>query len=201
MKIDDIHKTDVLVMTKRQVSITIAVLLFAFFVSFMCGYFLGTKHAAQEFVAHINQDTLTHQLLSQPLLSESQNTAHIATNTEEQKVVPKERGSAQETHHDNKNVVKQEQIPLEAVMYAAELIGYGTKEAATAFIDRVSRVAGVELELRARHSKNNRGRYITWYQVVTKRYASKEALDAVLAAIAKKEALHDINIVTCTQSA
>jgi hypothetical protein len=227
---DQTKHIDSLIMTKRQTSGVVAVLLFALFMSFMTGYFLGTKHAAEEFVAQMHQEAFADQLLAsvcalpEPVVSAelpiavkpipqldavqavpvlSASLSDVASANLEVVLCPPKplakagtKGEAIGGGWDEKTL--HNTIPVDEMMYAAELIGFGTREAATQFITRVTHKTGIELELRARHSKHQKGNVVTWYQVVTKRYKHKNELDDLLKLIAKKETLHDINIVTCT---
>lgn len=192
---------DLLIMTRRQASAVVAALLFIFFMSFMMGYFLGTKHATEEFIIQMHQETFADQLLSSvcglgiPPSPASSNGALKNESLEGDSVssdlpctsLPKEDSTLPDTFDADE-------------LYAAELIGFGKHEAATQFIARVTQATGINLELRTRHSKNQRGKKVTWYQVVTQRYPNKAALDTDLEQIVKKETLHDINIVTCKQT-
>jgi hypothetical protein len=193
---------DLLIMTRRHASAVVAALLFIFFMSFMMGYFLGTKHATEEFIIQMHQETFADQLLSSvcglgnppssvplsngALKNESLETSSVSSDLQRTSL-PEEDSTLSDTLDNDE-------------LYAAELIGFGKYEAATQFIARVTQATGINLELRTRHSKNQRGKKVTWYQVVTQRYPNKAALDTDLEQIVKKETLHDINRVTCKQT-
>jgi hypothetical protein len=191
------HTADMLTMTKRQTSGVVAALLFIFFMSFIMGYFLGTKHATEEFIVQMHQESFADQLFSS-VCSLGNTASELMVDNECPQNIPVS------IENSVPPVCIPVSNPLPVVedngadeLYAAELIGFGKRDAAAQFMARVTRNTGVNLELRTRHSKNGKGSVTTWYQVVTQRYPSKAALNNDLEQIAKKETLRDINIVTC----
>jgi hypothetical protein len=198
----DMHKhNDVLIMTKRQTSCVVACLLFDLFMSFMVGYFLGTKHATEEFIAQMQQDLIAEQLLASACIHPTEKKAIPVSATVP--ISSSDTTQQQQQQHAAllaTNTQEKELVAEIASEYAAELIGFGKREAAQQFINRIAKDMDIELELRTRQSKHQKGKTVTWYQVVTKRYKDKKELDTIVKMIAKKESLHNINIVTCTQA-
>lgn len=179
---------DCLIITRRQSSILVAIGIFVLFFIFMIGYFLGTKHATDEFVAQVRQETFADQIFA---------SVHSLSQSIPQPVHISE-------HNDNKEPVQEPTVLAELTslqdvlqkQYAAELIGFVTEKAAQQFIDRVAHNAHINLELRTR-SHMRRGKTTPWYQVVTPHYATEKELNNAIAAITKTEKLHKINVVSC----
>jgi len=192
------HNEDNLILSRRQSSLLVAAAIFVAFFIFTLGYFLGTKHATDEFVAQVNQETFADQIFAS-VHSLSKEKDKKATAAVESAEVP----AAVALTQPIQGVSPEASVSVTTLAdqtvhhYAAELIGFGTEKAAQQFIDRVAKTATINLELRKRVNTNRRGKAITWYQVVTKRYADRAELDELLATITKTEKLHDINIVPC----
>lgn len=80
--------------------------------------------------------------------------------------------------------------------YFAQLVGFGTAHAAQQFVQRLSRKE-IPVMVRKRQSRTARGRFITWYQVVTEKYSDRAELDRLVQRLKKEEKLNDVQIVTC----
>ena len=187
---------ETLVLSSRQSSLLVAALLFFLFFTFLCGYFLGTKHATEEFIAQINQETFADQVLASVHSFSKKEVGDIENSITKVDVENEE--VAIEAHCAEHEVLEPNDSTQEIdSYYAAELIGFGTQKAAQLFIDRVAESSGITLELRTRSTVNRRGKTATWYQVVTPRYAQKHELELAICTITKTEKLHDINIVSC----
>ncbi len=179
---------DSLVLSTRQTSLIVAGVVFIVFVAFMTGYFLGTKHATEEFIAQVNRETFADHIFASmhTMVTEQQEDLkqpEIVVTA----AMPQEDSPQSELTHEAKI-----DIPH---YFAAELIGFGTKKAALDFIDRVHKYIEAHLELRERTSTGKKGKKVTWYQVVTPQYTDRTALDTVISAITRKEKLNQIHIV------
>lgn len=177
-----ITNDDSLILSKRQSSIAAAALIFLLFFVFVMGYFLGTKHATDEFVAQINQETFADQIF-----------ASVHSLSQQKDTTPIVESSALDATTLTSLASKPEEVVEDAgTHYAAELIGYATEKAAKQFIDRVARDSHIDLELRTRTNVKHRGKQTVWYQVVTPKFKSEKELEAAITCITKTEKLHDI---------
>lgn len=79
--------------------------------------------------------------------------------------------------------------------YYAQLIGFGTVEAADQFVNRITR-KGFPAKVEKRTSKTAKGKKVSWYQVVTDAYLDKAHLERVVQMIVWQEKLKDVRIVT-----
>lgn len=83
-----------------------------------------------------------------------------------------------------------------ATRYYAQLIGFGTAQAADQFVNRITK-RGFPAKVEKRTSKTTRGKKVSWYQVVTDVYVDKADLEKVIEIIVWQEKLKDVRIVTC----
>jgi hypothetical protein len=80
--------------------------------------------------------------------------------------------------------------------FYAELVGFGTKNSATAFCNRLKK-DGINVILKKRVSRSSRGRIMSWYQAVTEKFDNKRDLIAFVDIIKDKENLKSVKIVGC----
>jgi hypothetical protein len=83
--------------------------------------------------------------------------------------------------------------PKSVTVFVAPLAGFGTLSAATEFIDRV-KILDPQVVVQKRNSKTQKGRAVTWYQVVTGEYEKKEDLQKIVSTIQKKEHIKKVEI-------
>ena len=192
----------------RQLSFVVAGIIFALFATFMTGYFLGQRSAVAQFTHQIHQDSFADQIYASVFsLAENQehddSGLHDAANTpvpintqqEQQSIVVQ---NVQDNVQDKAEPVLSEQ-PVEhdaSTSYYAQLIGFGTAQAANRFVRRLAQ-KGVTVQSKKRVSKTAKGRTIAWYQVVTPHYTDKTELEAFVSKLSKEEKLKDVRIITC----
>lgn len=80
--------------------------------------------------------------------------------------------------------------------YMAQLIGFGTEQAAYQFVNRITK-KGFSAKVEKRKSRTAKGKTLFWYQVVTDSYADKAQLEEIIAILVRQEKLKDIRILTC----
>lgn len=189
-----LEKHDQLHLSRRIIPLILGIFLFLIFVSFMIGYFLGIKHTTDEFVTQIRHETLADQLLVSAVTEAP--TIFVSNNTGESPSDPVTICENNDPIKKNISENTSENVTAEILTsYNAELIGFGTQQAAQDFIKRVHKYSSIPLDLKERSSKTPRGKLITWYQVVTGKYEQKQELQNILDILIKKEHLHDVKIV------
>jgi hypothetical protein len=78
--------------------------------------------------------------------------------------------------------------------YYAELVGFGSKNAANAFCSRLKK-RGITVNLKKRRSRTSRGRNVDWYQAVTEKFDNKSDLVAFVDIIKDRENLKGVKII------
>lgn len=176
-------------LSMRQLSLMVAgFLAFSFFV-FIAGYFLGQKRATQEFLYKADQDSLADQIYSSMCVlydakddgDENAESADEADNIDVPEVV------------QIKDEPQTGAVPTKK--YQAALVGFPASGAAEGkkLVARLT-AQGFPVELVERASATSKGKKITWYQVVTKPYESKSALETAVQQIAHNEHIKEKSI-------
>jgi len=80
--------------------------------------------------------------------------------------------------------------------YYAQLIGFGTSQAADSFARRLTK-QGFSVKVEQCKSRTAKGKIITWYQVVTNPYSDVQKLQEVIDIVAYKEKLKGVRVKTC----
>lgn len=88
------------------------------------------------------------------------------------------------------------QDEVQSAQYFAQLVGFGTARAAQQFAHRLS-LKEIPVIVRKRQSRTARGRFISWYQVVTEKFDDRTELEAIIEKIEGEEKLNDVRIITC----
>ncbi len=164
--------SDGLFISRRHVSLVAAGVVFCFGGLFTLGYFYAQHDMNNKMYAQVSRNAFTDSMYE--TLCSLQNQEH-----------------AKEIHTQSNDVVTHDAVTLGRA-YCAELIGFGTRKAAEAFISRIDD----PLEIRHRSSVTPKGKKITWYQVVTKDYADRDELIAMVDRIAKQEKIKGTRIIT-----
>jgi predicted phage tail protein len=189
-----------LYLTNRHMSWLLSFLLFFSFFVFMVGYFLGKKVATQELMQEIEESSLedAHAVMSyqQDTATENQKVATHDTMVTAQKEVIQEKKEepTAPVAPAIQRIAEMSQQPV--TRYYAELIGFGTQQAAQSFAEKLQR-KGVPVEVKKRSSKSAKGRLITWYQIVTKPYSDKKEITQLVKKVCRQEHLADVRILTC----
>lgn len=220
----DTRNPDHIVLTKRQVSMIMAsLLLFCLFV-FIVGFFLGKRTIIEDFSSKVSKETLHDQvdfLLTMQSLQSSQEDAYQSSASQSASAQATMDTQKNDIHQitlsqmpvtseytaqekldvvvavplpSSKDSIEQEgqQTPL-----YAQLIGFGTKKAAQAFVARLKK-HGIPVVLKTMMSKTASGKQRTWYQAITPTYYSLPELNAYVAKIKQLEHIrsNDIKIVS-----
>lgn len=214
--------SDQIILTKRQASMFMAsMLLFCLFV-FILGFFLGKRTVIDDFSANVSKEALHDQidfLLTTQSFESSQedglpgnevdfqnnNDVHISFDAMQQddiKAPSQEKAfhtPVASSSHEN-NLAQLAAVTLSATQIEgaktrqyAQLIGFGTKQAAQAFVARLKK-NNVPVVLKTMMSKTAAGKERTWYQAITPTYESEEELHAHVAKIKRLEHIRDKDI-------
>lgn len=197
-----ISEKDIIYVTKRQASIVTAVLVILGLFLFCLGYFWGKQSIFEDFNQKVAQDSVNDlnylesmQSFAEKMKSQEKESSKSVDSIENAKEIAEDT-----THANNETERKQEesdQVKSAKKTYKAILIGFGTKNAAAGFVNRLKK-QNIMVDIRARKSKTSSGKIAkTWYQVITKSYESKEELQKIINKIQKTEKLksNDIKII------
>lgn len=191
-----------LVLTKRQASFVFAGLITFATASFIIGYIIGQRKAVADFFDQVEEDSFEDKVKYSMYSSyKSLAPIEIDPDPELDLTEPSEEHKTPATIKENKpaavSVTKSAEVSPTADVskkYYAQLYGCGNMNVAKKFVDRVRRL-GFDTEIKARKSKNSKGKVITWYQVVTKPYEDKAKLLNAVEKIQLSEKLQKIKIV------
>lgn len=195
-----------LFLSKRQTTNIIAGVLFCGAGIFTVGYFRGKHDSIDIWSARLDQDMFADNIyMSLCTMSESEN----AENEQEQDMIAQIEEDAQENllmqnlpqestlAQVSDTIVSQVTLPEKSAQYYAELIGFGSKKSATAFVAKQAK-KDIPLIIKERHSIGAKGKKVSWYQVVTPDYNDHQKLTAIVDRITKEEKLNGTRIVTRT---
>jgi cell division protein FtsN len=204
----------------RQLSFIVATSILLLFFAFIGGYFWGTRQATDQFISQLDQDSLADQIFTSLCAPDEypdtaadnlqeEETDQPSEETQETLVAPEQMSSELPAHsaatvQDNiptqapviAEQQKIEQIEPAEKQYYAQLIGFGTKQAAQQFVHRLEK-KGISVAIKTRYSKTAKERQIAWYQVITKPYANKQELASLVSRIKKEEKLKGVVVVPC----
>lgn len=85
---------------------------------------------------------------------------------------------------------------VSTAQYYAQLAGFGTVRAAQQFAQKLARKE-IAVVVKKRQSRSARGRFVSWYQVITEKFADKVELENLVSRLEQEEKLKDVHIVTC----
>lgn len=80
--------------------------------------------------------------------------------------------------------------------YYAQLIGFGSARTAQKFAHKLSRKE-IPVVVKKRQSRTARGRFVSWYQVVTEKFNDRQELEALIARLEREEKITGVQIATC----
>ncbi len=196
------NASNYLLLSMRQLSFVVAGNIILLFTAFILGYFWGQRYAVEQFVDKIDNDSFADQI-SSSLFSLQKNSAipedimqSVDTTTSEQSCFSKELDKPDTMTHVVHNVTANTSTVSLTSYYYAQLIGFGTLKAANRFVNRLQQ-KNIPVEVKKRISRTARGKKITWYQVVTKKYNDKSVLEKLVAILKKDEKLKDPCIIVC----
>jgi hypothetical protein len=192
--------------TKKQASITAALLVFLTILIFIAGYFWGKQSMLEEFTQKTSQESFNDQVdylltmqsftakhgpLPEPTEGQEKIDIQKALDNipdaleendkekEEEVAKPVEKNSLQK----NKKETKSEEVKIQQApqgKHFAALAGFGKKSSAEGMIQRLKKYK-IDLELKTKVSKSASAKGTrTWYQVVTKNYSDKDELQRLV---------------------
>lgn len=215
--------SDQIVLTKRQASMVMAsIVLFCLFV-FILGFFLGKRATLDDFSEKTTKQALNDQidfLLTTQSLESSQDETLATIDVEpsqEQAII-----SSSDTKNKKESMFpeeldvslsfdnSQDQDIEESIKIIgddksskllergfkksyAQLVGFGTKKAAQAFVNRLKK-NNVSVVLKTMMSKSASGKQRTWYQAITPTYNSTQELQLQVDKIKRLEHIRDKDI-------
>ncbi len=193
----------------RQVSACVALAISLLCVVFMVGYFFGKKQMVDQFVVKAEQDSFADQIYASLCALYDQDSESMATMKQRDEIPI----AIQEEAVENKDiaviqpeeksdaptqvsVVADSDMRVPSIQYYAQLIGYGTKKAADSFAQKLQK-KGVPALVKIQRSQTAKGRKTTWYQVVTKPFSDRKALESLTQSIAQDEKIKGIRVIAC----
>ncbi len=195
------NASNCLLLSMRQLSFVVAGSIILLFTTFILGYFWGQKYAVEQFVDKIDNDSFADQISSSLFSLQENNTIpednmqSADMTTTEQFRCSKEVDQQDIMTHVVHNVIANKPT-VSSTSYYAQLIGFGTLRAANRFVNRLQQ-KNIPVEVKKRISRTVRGKKITWYQVVTKKYSDKSVLEKLVTILKKDEKLKDPCIIVC----
>lgn len=184
----------------KELSWVITLCLAISFLMFCTGYFLGQRRAIAQFLYKVKEesfaDNITYSLYALNPKESSEEAENAVVEGQEPEEEPEEEleeiiaPQVSETHTNS----EKENEPTSQVVYVAPLVGFGTLHAANVFAQRAEK-NGIDVVIKQRSSKTQRGRKIVWYQAITKEYADKTELEKIVDQVKKQENIKDIKII------
>ncbi|MBI2345053.1 SPOR domain-containing protein [Candidatus Dependentiae bacterium] len=190
--------------TKKQASITAALLIFLSILIFIAGYFWGKQSMLEEFTQKTSQESFNDQVdylltmqsftakhgpLPENEQEKEKQLENIPDALEENEKEKEEDGTKQPEYlalnGNKKNVTEVKSLAIvdsaeKNEKHFATLAGFGKKNSAEAMIQRLKKYK-IDLELKTKISKSASGRGTrTWYQVVTKTYPDKDEVQRIV---------------------
>ncbi len=192
-----ISERDIIYISKKQASLTVAAIIAFCILVFMLGYFWGKQSVIDEFGQKIVQDLAQDAGDYDAGAQSSQDKADI-DETETTSQQPESVEVVQVASEPVPNVTEQSSEVVSSEnnnkQWKAVLVGFGTKSHATAFMKRLQK-HDIETLLRVRESKSSSGKHKKqWYQVLTTNYATKKDLEQVIAQIQKLERIKSSDV-------
>jgi hypothetical protein len=215
--------SDQIILTKRHVSMIMASMLLLCLFAFIVGFFLGKRSVIDDFSSQVTHTALHDQidflLTTQTLQNSQENTptqepdaleltSQIAEenveNTPHFPAIEIPENFAQEKLLQyppvepvkTTSIVETKAVDIpedQAKKHYAQLIGFGTKKAALAFVARLKK-HDVQVILKTVISKTATGKTKTWYQAITPTYNSYQELKIYIAKIQRLEHIRDKDI-------
>lgn len=174
---------DVLILTKRQVSMIVAAATLLLFISFLVGYFWGKGRAVEQFMQNVDNHLFADQAYSASL-------APVPPASEE-------RGSHEQGVTGNQTRQHQPESPQPSTraLYYAPLVGFGSESYARQFVARLAAKGISAVEIKKRKSVTVKGKVTYWYQVVTQPSADQRQLEQMIKKIRRFEKISQPRIV------
>ncbi len=188
--------------TKKQASITTAIILFLFLALFISGFFVGKKSSIEEF----SNKLLNGSFEDQAKYSFYSLYGGNSSGEENEEGDSDSEYDEDQQENDDEDMIKSEienqKITENSIVadnaqtkYVAELIGFGSESAANQFAKKVQK-KGYNVHIRQRKSimpRNKSVRY--WYQIVTDEYSDKSKLEDLVEKLKITENLNGVKII------
>lgn len=203
----------------RHLSWVVAFALLLGFSFFVAGFFLGKHRALHDLRITLDQDSLADKIYTSlcttqedkmmmaqqedddvELVESSESDyrqladAEVAIMSSESSLP--EPDSPEGIAREASSSADKNEVLESSTRYFAQLVGFGTRQAAQKFVQRLQQV-DIPVEVKDRHSKTAKGKKVTWYQVVTTSFSDKGELEKLVNEIKVKERLKDVRIITC----
>jgi septal ring-binding cell division protein DamX len=155
---------------------------------FVVGYFWGVKSSVEQLSMQLDQEAFADQISA----------SLIPMHETQPEESPVEVRAQDEVSNADPISDEQEYVSEQSYLrtYYAQLAGFGSKRSAQKFAQKLEK-QDIPVVINAVHSKNRRGKSVTWYQVVTESYSTKEELEALVERLKETEKLKDPQIVHC----
>jgi hypothetical protein len=190
------------------------------------GFFWGQKNAVASFTSRIEKESFGDQIYSSlcslcdthgdTTEEVDENSAEPATDETEAALEPSDAihpstplaNDTINTSVDAPDVSVQSSVSPETVTpevveesvpvteYYAQLAGFGTIRAAQHFANHLQKKE-ISVIVKKRQSRSSRGKFVSWYQVVTEKFNDKGDLEALVKRLEYEEKLNDVRIVAC----
>lgn len=208
-------------MPSSQASMVVASLMLLSFVLFVGGFFWGQKNAIASFTNKIEQESFGDQIYSSLCsLCDSQGDTEEGVGENDIESTPDENDKeivaepavdqkndaaasiidsqnvALENSADNSSEQEVEETSSGIPEYYAQLAGFGTMRAAQHFANRLHKKE-ISVIVKKRQSRSMRGKFVSWYQVVTEKFNDKGDLEALIKRLEYEEKLNDVRLITC----
>lgn len=181
----------------RQLSVAVSAGIMMLFFSFVGGYFFGGQHAAQDFMYQVDHVSFNDQMSASLCALAKECTV---TNAPENQDATTGKDSTIQEHVcndvDNAIVAEVVEIKENESKYYAQLIGFGTQQAAKRFAKKLES-RQIPVEINKHSSRTAQGKTINWYQVVTTPYNNRQELLDLVDTIQKAEKIQDARIIAC----
>lgn len=196
VQMDNIQNKNELVISRKMVSVTLAVciLMNAFF--FIAGFFWGYRHATADVQIGLNKVSFTDQInytASQQFDNNGMAVDQINPDAENVITTPVVDELKSEAASEVTEVIVTEKEEPATQKYYAELIGFGHLKTAQAFVDKMQK-KGYPIVIRKRMGKNGNDKNVNWYQAITENFEDRAKLIKLIEVIKKTEHLRDIKI-------
>lgn len=170
---DDLS-SQTITLSHAQISYCVALILIGLLCTFIAGYYWGKKNSAEIFLEQSGQDALADKMYAS-LCSLYEN------EKEEEREEEKPADSLEEA--DTQSTTR----------YYAKLIGFGSKNSAQAYVNKVAQ-RGITVNIVERQSKSARGKTQVWYQIVTPPLP-KDVLTALVDKLTTSDHLTNVAII------
>lgn len=162
-------------------------LIVGFFALFTTGYFTGKRHALQEIAVQTQNESFNDHITTaiDTMYQPQQCTYYDPFDSQQQEEFAQEAPEIQQAH------VEQQSEP--SARYYAELVGFGARRNAEAFVEKMNG-QNIDVRLQDRTSTTKSGKTITWFQILSPQFTEKETLNEFISTIKQHEKLHDIRV-------